>query len=95
MERAVTPTPFDAKADALQRARAKFEKGELDETIADLRSLIEEHDEFADAHALLGTALAKQGDRLGACEEYGRYLELAPRGTLAEQIRHASAGCAQ
>lgn len=89
-----TPPPNPAKA-AADKAWAEYGQGKVDDAVHDLRAVIKQHDDYADAHYMLGVIYAQafSGEESKACKEMKRYLELAPNGPNAPMARVSVRNC--
>jgi tetratricopeptide (TPR) repeat protein len=68
------------------KAKIEMAEKDLDAAIATLRSAIDSRPDWAQAHFVLGTALAVKGDRTAARTELARALEIDASLTEAHQV---------
>ena len=67
----------------IERAKRMLQAGSKDQAIALLREVLREKPDYADAHLLLGTALALVPERSEALKELQKAVELQPKSAMA------------
>jgi len=67
----------------IERAKRMLQAGSKDQAIALLREVLREKPDNADAHLLLGTALALVPERSEAVEELQKAVDLQPKSAMA------------
>ena len=76
------------------RGRFHWENGNYDEAAGRLRDATGKDPALAEAFAFLGYAIVDgRGDHAGACAAFARYVELAPDGPEAGEVRRMSRTC--
>jgi hypothetical protein len=71
----------------LALARAQFEKGKSAQAAVWARKIVQVNGSLADAYLIIGAAEQEARHPAAAKTAYQRYLELAPRGPYAEDVR--------
>jgi len=68
---------------AYERGRQSFARGDVDETLLQLRELLHTRHEFADVHYMVGTMLERRDDLAAALESFREAVRLNPGYTEA------------